>query len=129
MRERRWQTAGIATAAAAVVVVGVIGGARPRTAEADRSFSAHGARVELGRRLFFDPAVTLSGLRACAECHDPEHGFSDEARKSLDLSGTTSHHAQTLIDVADAKSFHWRGELRSIADVVKNRMRPIDVYL
>ena len=45
--------------------------------------------VELGRRLFFDPAVSKSGNNACSSCHDPEHGFSSgRTREDDDFSPT-----------------------------------------
>ena len=31
--------------------------------------------TSLGRRLFFDPALSASGAMACASCHDPAHAF------------------------------------------------------
>jgi cytochrome c peroxidase len=87
------------------------------------------ALVELGRRLFFDPAVSRSGTRSCADCHDPEHGFSDPRARSLDVSGLTPRHAQTLIDCGEARRFHWEGELTSIRQVVTRRMLElVDAY-
>ncbi|MGO8655777.1 cytochrome c peroxidase, partial [Rhizobium ruizarguesonis] len=29
----------------------------------------------LGRKIFFDPSLSASGLQACASCHDPAHAF------------------------------------------------------
>ncbi len=34
------------------------------------------AIADLGRKLFFDPALSASGRMSCARCHDPAHGFS-----------------------------------------------------
>jgi cytochrome c peroxidase len=31
--------------------------------------------VELGRRMFFDPALSASGRQSCATCHDPRHAY------------------------------------------------------
>jgi cytochrome c peroxidase len=33
------------------------------------------ALTELGRALFFDPALSASGKMSCATCHDPKHDF------------------------------------------------------
>lgn len=33
--------------------------------------------IALGRRLFFDPALSVNETVACATCHDPDFGFSD----------------------------------------------------
>jgi cytochrome c peroxidase len=105
----------VALAVAAPLAVGVEGGG-PAPGESKR------ALVELGRRLFFDPAVSPSGTRSCADCHDPEHGYSDPRERSRDVRGLTPNHAQTLIDCADATSYHWHGEFPTIADVVEARM-------
>ncbi|MCE1241809.1 cytochrome c peroxidase [Oryzomicrobium sp.] len=35
------------------------------------------ARVELGRRLFFDPRLSAKGELSCAGCHRPEKAFTD----------------------------------------------------
>ena len=31
--------------------------------------------VALGKKLFFDPALSLNGAQACADCHRPENAF------------------------------------------------------
>ena len=41
----------------------------------------------LGRRLFFDPALSASGQMSCASCHDPAHGFSPGNDKPVQLGG------------------------------------------
>jgi cytochrome c peroxidase len=43
--------------------------------------------AELGRRLFFDPALSASGRMACATCHDPAHGFSAPNGLAVQLGG------------------------------------------
>src|SRR5262245_57126403 len=121
MSTPRAQIAVAAAAAALFVGWGVLRTAdgevaRPGGAPADS------ATVELGRRLFFDPAITRAGMRACADCHDPEHGYSDPAKQSADLRAVTPQHAQTLVDVADSKTFHWHGELASLEDVITPRL-------
>jgi len=80
------------------------------------------ALVEIGRRFFFDPVVSRSGDRSCASCHDPEHGFSDPARRSEDDAGITVRHAQTLLDSALNPSAHWDGEFISIERLVTARI-------
>jgi cytochrome c peroxidase len=78
---------------------------------------------ELGRRLFYDPAATSRlGMRACADCHHPGHGFSDPEKKSLDDTAPTKRHSQTLLDGADNPSGHWDGEFKRIDDLVRARL-------
>jgi cytochrome c peroxidase len=84
--------------------------------------SAHEAKVELGRRLFFDPVVSRSGARSCASCHDPEHGFSDPSPRSDDDVNRTRRHSQTLLDGHRNPTAHWDGEFDSIEELVTARL-------
>jgi cytochrome c peroxidase len=83
------------------------------------------AKVELGRRLFFDPAVSRSGENSCAACHRPEHGFSSPERQDLDDFTNTRRHSQTLLDAADGHAFHWDGEFDSVMELATTRLGPI----
>ena len=42
---------------------------------------------ELGRTLFFDPALSSSGKMACSSCHDPDHGFGPPNDRAVQLGG------------------------------------------
>jgi cytochrome c peroxidase len=77
--------------------------------------------VELGRRLFFDPAASHSKNASCASCHRPEHGFSDPAARSADDFGTTPRHSQTVLNVALNTSLHWDGEFSTLEELVLSR--------
>jgi len=48
------------------------------------------ARVELGRRLFFDPILSLDSTLSCGSCHLPAHAFADTVAISRGV-----HHEQT----------------------------------
>lgn len=80
------------------------------------------ARVELGRRLFFDPAASPSGARSCASCHSPDHGWSDPSRVSADDVGDTRRHSQPLLDAAYHANAHWDGEFSSVEHLVVARL-------
>lgn len=43
------------------------------------------SRVDLGRRLFFDPLLSADSTRSCASCHDPRRAFSDSTSISLGI--------------------------------------------
>jgi cytochrome c peroxidase len=47
-------------------------------------------RIELGRRLFYDPSLSATGSRSCASCHQPEKAFTDGRKKPLSLDGKTT---------------------------------------
>jgi cytochrome c peroxidase len=108
----------------AAILVGVVGATAAAPGSASGGGSSTEARVELGRRLFFDPAVSRSGDNACAKCHDPEHGFADKAVVSEDEFLPTLRHSQTLIDAAAAPAAHWDGEFRDVDDLVMARLGP-----
>jgi cytochrome c peroxidase len=40
------------------------------------------AKVALGKALFFDPRLSVDNTVACASCHDPDKGFTDQERTS-----------------------------------------------
>jgi cytochrome c peroxidase len=43
--------------------------------------------TEVGRRIFFDPAMSASGKMACATCHDPAHAFGPPNGLAVQLGG------------------------------------------
>ncbi|MHC4407955.1 MAG: cytochrome-c peroxidase [Planctomycetota bacterium] len=93
-------------------------------AEAQR-VGSRTAIVELGRRLFLDPAASRAGKFSCASCHEPEHGFSDARRVSVDENGETSRHSQTLVDLRDETGFHWDGEFDHLHQLLTARLAPV----
>ena len=59
------------------------------------------ARWELGKKLFFDPVMSIDSSISCASCHNPELAFSDKLALSLGVEnrlGTSN--ASTLANVA-----------------------------
>lgn len=57
------------------------------TPAAAAAYARAAAITELGRQLFFDPALSASGRMACATCHDPAHGFSSPNGSPVQLGG------------------------------------------
>jgi len=45
------------------------------------------AKVELGRRLFFDQKLSGPSYISCSSCHLPEHAFSDPRHPSVGVTG------------------------------------------
>jgi cytochrome c peroxidase len=110
----------VLVAGAASLAAAAIG--RPEPAAAGASAPGSVPLVELGRRLFFDPAVSRSGRSACASCHDPAFGYSDPAPRSADDFGPTLRHSQTLLDAARNPSAHWDGEFESLDELITARL-------
>lgn len=65
--------------------------------------------IELGRKLFFDPALSANNLRACASCHQPGKGFTDglALSQSFEPGKNLGRNAPTIINsVLQRKLFH-----------------------
>jgi cytochrome c peroxidase len=60
------------------------------------------AKIDLGRKLFFDRRLSFNGTMSCAMCHVPEQGFtSNELATPLGMEGrSTRRNAPTLYNVA-----------------------------
>ena len=60
------------------------------------------AKVELGRKLFFDRRLSFTGTMSCAMCHVPEQGFtSNELRTPVGNEGASlRRNAPGLVNVA-----------------------------
>jgi cytochrome c peroxidase len=65
-------------------------------------------KVALGRRLFFEPRLSVTGRESCASCHDPALAFSDGRPVAIGALGDTlPHNAMALVNVAYNISFGW----------------------
>jgi len=77
-------------------------------------------QIDLGRYLFFDPALSANGRLACASCHRPAHGFADDRQRSIGVRGTeVRRNAPSLWNVAFLKQFFWDGRAHSLEDQVQ----------
>ncbi len=67
------------------------------------------ASVALGKTLFFDPILSENNERACASCHAPEKGFTDQLQKSVAFGkeGYLKRNSPTLLNaIYSEKYFH-----------------------
>jgi cytochrome c peroxidase len=76
------------------------------------------ARVELGRRLFHDTALSADSSLACASCHRPDHAFTDTVPQPAGVYGRTGRNAPSLHNAGYATSFAWDGRSDSIEEQV-----------
>ncbi len=62
---------------------------------------------DLGKSLFFNKKLSVSGEKSCSSCHDPKRAFSDGKRKSLALGGkgTTPRNSPGLINAIYAERY------------------------
>ena len=42
--------------------------------------------IALGKRLYYDPALSVDNTVSCASCHDPAHGFADPRQFSVGVN-------------------------------------------
>jgi cytochrome c peroxidase len=73
-------------------------------------------KVWLGRRLFFETRLSITGTYSCATCHQPERAFTDGLRVSPGATGgTTANGAMALVNIAYNVSFGWtKSHVRSL---------------
>lgn len=75
------------------------------------------AKVELGKKLFFDRRLSGDGTMSCSTCHDPNRGFSDGLEISLNYPTTKNwRNSPTLIGVAFQKHLFHDGRAASLEE-------------
>lgn len=75
------------------------------------------AKIELGKKLFFDRRLSGDGTMSCVTCHDPEMGYSDGLKISLNYPTTKNwRNSPTLINVAFQKSLFHDGRATTLED-------------
>ncbi len=95
-----------------------VGGLKTALPEVRDGFSPQ--EIDLGRYLFFDPALSGNGTISCASCHDPNKGFSDGLPRSRGINNQLlDRAAPTLWNVAYLKSFFWDGRASTMEEQMK----------
>lgn len=75
------------------------------------------AKIELGKKLFFDRRLSGDGTMSCATCHDPNQGYSDGLEISLNYPTTRNwRNSPTLIGVAFQKFLFHDGRASSLEE-------------
>jgi cytochrome c peroxidase len=66
------------------------------------------AKVELGRLLFYDRALSGNGTYSCASCHRQELAFTDGRARALGSTGEAHpRSAMSLANVAYSATLTW----------------------
>ncbi|MBS0392983.1 MAG: cytochrome-c peroxidase [Proteobacteria bacterium] len=95
-----------------------VGGLKTGLPPVRDGFTPH--EIDLGRLLFFDPALSVNGRVACATCHSPRHGFADARPRSHGALGDeVSRNAPSLWNVAFLRRFFWDGRAQSLEEQVQ----------
>lgn len=76
--------------------------------------------VALGKRLFFDSALSINGTQSCSSCHHPDSAFADPRRISPGAHGQLGkRNAMPLFNLAWAsEGLFWDGRAGSIREQV-----------
>jgi len=74
-------------------------------------------KQSLGKILFFDPRLSSSGQIACASCHNPELGWTDNLTRSFGHDRQTGkRNSMTILNSGYATSLFWDGRATSLED-------------
>jgi cytochrome c peroxidase len=70
------------------------------------------AKVELGRRLFYDTRLSVDGTFSCASCHDQTLAFTDGKARGVGVTGQVHPRSSMgLANVGYASSLTWANDL------------------
>ncbi|HUO14406.1 MAG TPA: cytochrome c peroxidase [Verrucomicrobiae bacterium] len=71
--------------------------------------------IALGRRLYYDPILSIDNTVSCATCHDPRYGFADPKPVSEGVGKKTgTRNSPTVINSAYYKVQFWDGRAASL---------------
>jgi cytochrome c peroxidase len=71
--------------------------------------------ITLGRRLFYDPILSLDKSVSCASCHSPQFGFADSRPVSEGVGKKTgTRHSPPVVNAAYFKVQFWDGRAPSL---------------
>lgn len=78
------------------------------------------ASVALGKRLFFDPRLSLDETTSCASCHDPRHGYaSDQKLSPAVAAGRGFRNVPGLINTIYRQQWGWDGRHASLGGMIE----------
>lgn len=78
-------------------------------------------KISLGRKLFYDPIISLDSSMACASCHNPQFNFTDNGNAlSINaIGGQTQRISMPLINLGWMnKGFFWDGREQTLEGAV-----------
>jgi cytochrome c peroxidase len=89
----------------------------PRVVKAPKYNPTTPAKVELGKKLFFDPRLSGDNKMSCATCHMPKKAYGDGLALSPGAGGKPlERNTQTCLNVGFFKSFFWDGRAGSLEE-------------
>lgn len=74
-------------------------------------------KVELGRKLFYDPILSGREMLSCSSCHDLKQGGTVPLRRTIGYDGREHEfNATSVYNVANNYRLGWRGKFTSLID-------------
>jgi cytochrome c peroxidase len=75
------------------------------------------AKIELGRKLFFDARLSADGRVSCASCHDPKLAFTDGRATASGIAGRRgARNSPTLLNAMFNTGQFWDGRADRLED-------------
>ena len=84
----------------------------------------------LGKRLYYDTVLSSNATVACATCHDPKTGFTDQTKFSKGINEQLGGmNAPTVINSAYVRLHFWDGRAVSLEDQAQGPVQnPIEMF-
>ena len=85
--------------------------------------------ISLGRRLYYDPALSVDDTVSCASCHHPDFGYSDGQATSTGVGGQMGgRNSPTVINSAYSTTQFWDGRSPSLENQAEGPVQnPIEM--
>ena len=85
--------------------------------------------VALGRKLYYDPALSVDNTVSCATCHSPQTGFCDGRQVSIGVRGQQgTRNAPTVFNAAYYTTQFWDGRAPSLEKQAEGPMaNPVEM--
>jgi cytochrome c peroxidase len=78
------------------------------------------AKIELGRKLYYDPRLSGNGAVSCASCHNPALGYGDGLAKGVGFNGVIlGRSSPTVLNAAYNDVQFWDGRAPSLEEQAK----------
>jgi cytochrome c peroxidase len=105
-----------------------LGLAQPPKVPAENAMTV--ARWKLGRDLYFDPVLSSDHTVACASCHAPAFGFTDQLPFSSGIHGLKGGmSAPTVMNAAYSPLQFWDGRAISLEDQAQGPVQnPVEMF-
>ncbi len=90
---------------------------RPAAVPAPADNQPTATRIELGKKLFFDPRLSGSNWISCATCHNPALGWSDGLPTAIgDGMKVLERNTPTILNTAYNRFQFWDGRARTLEE-------------